>query len=231
MTFIYALIPLYLLGNFHCLGMCGPLVMLLARHKYRYYYFIGRTLSFSLAGLLSSELGVIVTSLFKSSYVSPVLSLLFGSSIIFFGILTFLRISYPGQSWLARRSAPLSLKLGNLMSKDKILPTFLFGFFTIALPCGQTIVVFSLSALTLNPLFGLLNGLLFALLTSPSLFFAMHAAKFLNSRTKKSYHIIIGVIQILIGALATFRGCADLNIIPHWILNPHASSEYHIVFF
>ncbi len=30
---LLALLPLYILGNLHCIGMCGPIVAFLSRHR------------------------------------------------------------------------------------------------------------------------------------------------------------------------------------------------------
>ena len=57
MTLLLTMLPLYLFGNVHCLGMCGPLVMLIGQHHFRYFYFVGRTLSFTLAGGLAGAAG------------------------------------------------------------------------------------------------------------------------------------------------------------------------------
>ena len=60
MSLLITMLPLYLLGNLHCIGMCGPLVMLLGQQRCRAFYFLGRTLSFTLAGLLAGALGSVL---------------------------------------------------------------------------------------------------------------------------------------------------------------------------
>jgi uncharacterized protein len=112
------------------------------------------------------------------------------------------------------------------MLRDQPWPTFLFGFFTIALPCGQTVVVFSACALYGDPFIGLINGLVFALLTSPALFAAMHAHRFFQ-KLKPSYNTIMGGCAVLVGLLSFCRGLAELEYIPHLIIN----SEYHLVIY
>lgn len=116
------------------------------------------------------------------------------------------------------------------MLRDKALPAFLFGFFTLALPCGQTLIVFSACALSGNMFVGLFNGLAFALLTSPSLFLAMKAHSLLH-KAKHYYHTIIGVSALLVGCMAVLRGLAEMGVISHWILNPSSPVHYHLVIF
>ena len=88
------------------------------------------------------------------------------------------------------------------------------------LPCGQTVVVFSACALSGDPFVGLLNGLAFALLTSPSLFLAMQV-RTLFPNAKAYYNKVVGLSAIFVGLLAFCRGFAELEIIPHLALGHH----------
>lgn len=230
MTLFFTLLPLYLFGNLHCMGMCGPLVMLIGQHRFRYFYFAGRTLSFALAGLIAGEVGAVLNAVLQTYHIPIATSFLFGTLLIITGFYTLAQRQYPGFAWLSARLAHANKSLSLLMLQDKMWPTFLFGFFTLFLPCGQTLIVFSACALTGEWQTGLFNGFAFALLTSPSLVVAMHANK-LFKYAKNYYNVIIGGSAIVIGLLAYCRGMAELGTIPHWILNPNAPSQYHIVIY
>lgn len=230
MTLFLSMLPLYLFGNLHCLGMCGPLVMMIGRHRFRSFYFLGRTLSFSLAGLAAGALGAVADTFFSYYHLAEATTFLFGFILLMLGCLTLAGWSYPGHHWLGRRLARVNQSLSLLMLRDQAWPTFLFGFFTLALPCGQTMIVFSACALSGDPLVGLLNGFAFALLTSPSLFFAMQAHALLG-KAKAYYRTVVGVSAIVVGMLALLRGFAVVDLIPHLILNPNAPAQYHIVIF
>lgn len=218
------MLPVYLFGNLHCLGMCGPLVMMIGHHNYRYFYFLGRLLSFSLAGMAAGGVGAVANVFFKHYHFAEATSFLFGGVLLVLGICTLLGWSYPGHQWLSKRMAGVSHRLSLLMMRDKAWPAFLFGFFTLALPCGQTLVVFSACALSGDMLVGLLNGFAFALLTTPSLFLAMQAHAFLRG-ARHYYKAVIGVSALLVGTLAILRGFAEIDMIPHWVVSP----DYHIV--
>lgn len=230
MTLFFTLLPLYLFGNVHCFGMCGPLVMLIGQHRYRYLYFAGRLVSFSLAGFIAGELGAVLHVFLKQYYLAESISLIFGTIIILIGFnilfnwhwLNFIPRLKPLQS--------LNQALSLLILKETPLSTFLFGFFTVALPCGQTLVVFSACALAGDAWIGLMNGFAFALLTTPSLVIAMHTLHFFKT-LKKYYQTILGLSSILVGLLACCRGFAEMGIIPHWVLNPGSPTHYHIVIF
>lgn len=230
MELFLTLLPIYLFGNLHCIGMCGPLVMMLGRHRYRYFYFLGRTLSFSLAGFAAGEAGAVLQAILHHYQISAAASFFFGILILIIGAYTLLGMVPPGQQWLAKRLARFNQTLSLLMLRDQAWPAFLFGFFTIALPCGQTVIVFSACALAGDASTGLLNGMAFALLTSPSLWLAMNAHTLLQ-KLKPYYNVFTGICALCIGVLALCRGLADLEVIPHLVLNPESSPEYHIALY
>ena len=123
---------------------------------------------------------------------------------------------------LASATAPLAM----LPLKEGAAPIFLFGFLTLFLPCGQTLIVFSACALNGSALAGLVNGCAFAFLTSPSLLFAMHAVGWVQ-RHKHLSNQILGGCALIVGFLAICRGLADAGVIPHCVLN----DTYHVVLF
>jgi uncharacterized protein len=214
------MLPFYLFGNLHCIGMCGPLVMMLGRNRFRTFYLIGRILSFSLVGLIAGGLGTVLHLFLKQYHMAVLASFMLGILMIGAGLANLIGFSLPTIHWLASFLAKGNRWLSTLMLKDKPGPIFLFGFFTVTLPCGQTLIVFSACALTGDLYVGLLNGFMFALLTSPSLYFAMHAHALLQ-KAKSYYSLLLGGSALLVGALAICRGLADLEIIPHLILNTH----------
>lgn len=230
MATLLAMLPFYLIGNLHCLGMCGPLVMMIGHHRYQYFYFLGRTLSFTLAGMIAGEIGAVANLVFNYYQLSAWTSFLFGGFILMLGIFTLSKRHIPGTHLLAQSLAPLNQKISLLLLRDQKWPTFLFGLLTIALPCGQSLIVFSACALSGSLSIGMVNGLCFALLTSPSLFFAMKAHLIL-AQLKSYYTVLMGTCAIFIGSIAICRGLADLGLINHlvWDLGPFIN--YHFVFY
>lgn len=212
MPLFLTMLPFYLTGNLHCLGMCGPLVMMIGRHRYRYAYFLGRTLSFSLTAMAAGEAGAVLQGNLQKYHLPELLTFL----------LAFLMIAIAISNWTGWQPVlpiPRFLKTFNtsislLMLKDTIPTTFLFGLLTVILPCGQSLIVFSACALAGDPYVGLFNGFAFALLTSPSLWVAMHTLDFFK-QAKAHYHLFIGWAAFFAGILALCRGLADLGIISH----------------
>lgn len=231
MTLFLSLLPLYLFGNLHCIGMCGPLVMLLGQHRHRNFYFYGRLASFSLAGLLAGELGAVLHLILKHYYLAEIASLACGSAMIGWGIMKVLSMhtsAVVGNTHSLLN--PLHRWVSTLMLKDTGWSTFLFGFFTVALPCGQTLVVFSACALAGSGWIGFWNGFAFALLTTPSLVIAMHSLTFFK-KFKNYDQTILGGCAIVVGVLACCRGLAEIGWISHLVINPEAPTHYHLVIY
>lgn len=225
MTLFLSLFPLYILGNLHCLGMCGPLVMMLGQNPYRYFYFLGRLISYALAGWAAGELGALLHFFLQQFHLAAATSFVFGIFFLCMGI-----AEINGKSlrftWLQKKLEPFNRSLSLLLLKERPWPAFLFGFFTVFLPCGQTLLVFSACALYGDGLVGFLNGAAFALLTSPSLLAAMQLHTLLH-RLKRYYRVSLGCCALLVAGLALCRGMAEMEWIPHWVL----SETYHIVIY
>jgi sulfite exporter TauE/SafE len=200
--------------------------MLLGQHRYRFAYFFGRTLSFTLAGWMAAWIGEVMQGTFQSYGIATTFSFLLGLLISYLGLRILFKRGIPKERLLARLLAPMNQRLSLLLLKDQPFPIFLFGFLTVALPCGQTIIVFSACALALQPWIGAFNGFAFALLTSPSLFLAMQAKR-LFSRFGKWEGQLMGIATLIVGVLAILRGLADGGMIDHLVL----VESYHLVLY
>lgn len=226
MSLLITMLPFYLVGNLHCIGMCGPLVFMLARHRFRYFYFVGRLLSFSLCGLFAGAGGSVLNIFLNEYHLSATISLFFGFTLLFIGLCSLSGFKMGSIKPAAKFMHSFNSALSLLMLRDKPWPTFLFGFFTVALPCGQTLIVFSACALYGYPWTGFINGFCFALLTSPSLIAAMHASFWLQ-KLKPYYRQLTALCGVGVGMIAICRGLAEMDFIPHLIV----SAKYHLVIY
>lgn len=220
------MLPIYLMGNIHCFGMCGPLVMMIGRHKWRALYFLGRILSYTLTGWVAGSLGFVIQLFMSAYHLGAWFSILGGLGLMILGLHTLFKFQLPQIPFLDRKFKRLSQSLSYLLLKDQPLPTFMFGFFTVFLPCGQTLIVFSAIAMMGDAYTGALNGFVFALLTSPSLGIAMQMASFLKKYQNLS-HQVMGYTACLVAGLAFLRGFAELGFIPHLIF----SEKFHLVIY
>src|SRR5262249_40591915 len=105
MTLLLTLLPLYLFGNLHCLGMSGPFVMMIGKHRYRLFYFAGRTLSFTLAGALAGAAGLLLQVFLKEYHIPALASFFFAAFLLCLGLRILFGLTYPGAQWLSLRLA------------------------------------------------------------------------------------------------------------------------------
>ncbi|CDZ80770.1 hypothetical protein BN1013_01293 [Candidatus Rubidus massiliensis] len=228
MALLLSMIPFYLAGNLHCLGMCGPLVMMLGQHKQKYWYFLGRILSYSLTGAIAGGMGAVLNGFLQKFHLGALQALSFGIFIIWIGFSTYFSHRNLLLKWIGKKTSRLTKALTVYFLKNKALGSFLFGFFTVALPCGQTLIVFSACALSGSFLVGLLNGLVFAILTSPSLWLSLWGNKWFKLLSQR-YQVFIVVFSSIIGGVAILRSLAELGIISHKNLINFA--DYHLTLF
>lgn len=215
MALLAAMLPIYLMGNLHCLGMCGPIAMLLSRAPFRVFYLLGRLVSFTLAGFLAGAFGEVLAISLHQAHLSGLLSLVFGGLIFIFGCMILCNVS---QS-LALPLGRFRDQLNQWLFSQEPWPLFLVGILTVALPCGQTLLVFSACALSGSAETGLLNGFAFGLLTTPSLYIAMRGAGWFMY-LKRFYRPVVGGLSLLIGLVAILRALADWGVIPHFGIHP-----------
>jgi hypothetical protein len=203
---------------------------MLSRHPFRQFYFAGRLFSYSLAGLAAGEAGAVLTLFLKPYHFSEAISIAGGLLIVTWGLSLLFNWHFFKSLRHPKIFGGISNMLSTLLLKNTARSTFFFGTATVLLPCGQTLIVFSACALLGDPAAGLFNGFAFALLTTPSLLFAMHAFSFF--KTLKSHaNSIMAACAIAAGVLACCRGFAELGWIPHFVLNPGAKPLYHIVIY
>lgn len=203
--------------------MCGPLVSLLRGHPHKNAYFLGRISGFTIMGLLAGEMGFILQSALKDFHLLALLSLMFSLVLFFQGLTYFTKLSLPRISLLSHALQKISMRLSSLMLKETFFPIFCFGLATLLLPCGQSLLVLSFSAVSGSALLGAINGLLFSLLTTPALFLSLQFFK----KVKFVYPAATASILFFVATLFLLRGLADMDLIPHLILNSH----YHIAIY
>lgn len=211
MTLTLSLLPLFVTGNLHCLGMCGPLVHTLSLHRFKYYYLLGRLCSYTLAGGLSGALGFLASF---GGFASLSIAIGFFLIILAFNQIYPLHFKWPAPNFI------------RLIMRDTPLSVFSFGALTLFLPCGQTLIVFAALALSGSFWIGAINGFLFALLTSPSLVLAMKIKRWMPQSHKIAKAIAFAT-SFAIGLISVLRGLADLGYVKHLTL----SESFHIVLF
>lgn len=198
------------LGSFHCVGMCGSLVLALqARHwYYAITYHLGRSLMYAILGLL---FGLFGRGLYVAGF-QQYLSVFLGISMIIFVLL-------PTQNF------PIFYKFYQkarqffkpMQQENKLFSTFILGFLNGLLPCGLVYAAIFAAISTADAAYGALYMFLFGLGTMPMLLGLSFTQQNIPLKWRTNLAKIVPYFIILVGILLIMRGL-DLGI-PY--ISPH----------
>lgn len=193
-----------LLGSFHCIGMCGPLV--LSIHKgnrdiwQQSYYHIGKLTSYILIGfifgLLSSSLHLFLSQ--------QKLSIIVGLSFLIYFI--FQSIQPTPSSPVARISVKISNFLFKYQFKHPFLKYFTIGLGNGFLPCGlvYTAAVASVASGHIEQSILFMIG--FGLGTIPSLTGIQLIFQLIPEQVKVVWNSMYRYLILIVGILLIMRG-------------------------
>ncbi|MDO5608296.1 MAG: sulfite exporter TauE/SafE family protein [Capnocytophaga sp.] len=208
---LYTAFILGLLGSFHCVGMCGPLTLLLPLDHRRPLkkilqiaaYHFGKTLTYVLLGLVFALIG---KGLFIREYQQH-FSIIVGVLMIAAVVLPFLKI----KTGLLTRPVyfligKVKYALGQQLRNKNAFTVFTIGFFNGFLPCG--LVYMALFGALAQGQFtdSLLYMFVFGLGTVPLMTATIYAGNFLSVKAKRYVQKAIPVVIIIIGGLFILRG-------------------------
>lgn len=200
-----------LLGSFHCVGMCGPIALILPLHKNNVWlkaiqiglYFVGKTLTYGFLGCL---FGFIGKGLFISEYQQN-FSIFVGVIMVILGILSVFEIRFKGfQNTIFSGLTPLKSALGKQLHKKTFFTTLFIGFFNGFLPCGLVYTALFSALATANLSDTILYMVFFGIGTMPLMILVIYLGNFLGVSTRKYIQKIIPYAVILVGILFVFRG-------------------------
>ena len=208
---IYTAFIMGLIGSLHCMGMCGPISMLLPsdpakRNRYligRLIYNGGRIVTYTILGFLVGIIGEEISGFTSQKYLS-----------IIIGVVILLVFIIP-QKWISKLSLlPHVNRFNNLVKsslsiyykKYSLLSQFTFGLLNGLLPCGMVYAALS-GAFLMNHLWqSMLFMTLFGLGTLPM----MLSFSFLGSMVRKLFtfkpKLIYTVSYLVLAIWLIFRG-------------------------
>jgi sulfite exporter TauE/SafE len=217
-----ALLLTGLLGSLgHCLGMCGPLVMMVgvrfraqgaAALPKHFLYHAARISVYTLLGAIVGEIGSLLGLGSRLSSLSGTISLLLGVGIILFGLaylgyLPLGRVEGAGR-WL-NRLMNRALKQGGTAGLIGL------GAANGLLPCGLVYSALLMTASSGGPLSGGLGMLLFGMSTIPALLVVGVGAGVLSVHTRQMLARVAGLLILVVGLQLTLRGLAGLGVMSH----------------
>ena len=202
-------------GSGHCLGMCGPIVVLLESPDgqpgalnptlRRLAYNSGRMLFYVLLGVIAGTLGVVLTKIAGIKIGLSILRILAGLLVIALGLnllFDFRSLSYleKGGTLVWRRLSPLARHVLPISTPARALGA---GFIWGALPCGLVYSSVAIAGTSGSAASGALIMLVFWLGTLPALLLAGASARKLGEWTRRPMlRRVTGLLLVGIGFFA-----------------------------
>lgn len=205
-----------LVSNFHCLGMCGPIALMVpvvgesntSRWLSVLVYNLGRIMTYGVLGLLFGFFGY---GLSLAGIQQP-LSIALGSLII---LVALLQHFYPKLKGMKIPGIGVFTKLKSAFhkrfQKRSYQSNFILGSLNGLLPCGMVYLALVGSIATGDALNGMFFMMMFGLGTVPVMLFTPLFKEFLMRKTKIQFSKVVFVFALCFGSLLILRG-ADLGI-------------------
>ena len=196
-----------LLGSFHCIGMCGPLVLALPASANfvlsRTIYNLGRVVAYGFFGLVLGFIG----SRLNLSGLQQIVSITLGALII-------LTVLVPAQ-FKSRFLAPIGFEKILLVLKKNISAFYRsnnlsanlgIGILNGFLPCGFVYVALSGALIVGNAAVSSLFMIMFGIGTIPAMFAVSFAGKIISVSFRNRVKRFVTAISLIIALLFILRG-------------------------
>jgi sulfite exporter TauE/SafE len=205
----------------HCLGMCGPLVIMVGLQlkssgrsglPYHFLYHSARIAVYALMGALVGVIGSLLGLAGRLNDVAGVASLLLGLGVILFGL------GYLGWLPLGRMEgggAWLTEAMGKALKRGGTPGVALLGALNGLLPCGLVYSALLVAASTGGALSGGLGMVFFGVGTLPPLVLVGMGAAAVSVEARQRLTRIAGALIIVVGLQLLLRGMAALGAVPH----------------
>jgi sulfite exporter TauE/SafE len=200
-----------LISSFHCIGMCGPIALMLPVDRTNqtkkviqiFTYHIGRLSAYAVIGLVFGLLG-------KGLFLAGIQQKL----SIFIGVLMIVVILIP-ERVVARYNfskpvfrfiSKIKTSLGKQFKNKSYKSLFTIGLLNGFLPCGMVYVALFGAIAMQSESFGVLYMILFGLGTVPMMSSVVYLNSFLTIPIRNKIQKVIPFVAIIIGILFIFRG-------------------------
>lgn len=200
-----------LISSLHCVGMCGPIAMMLPVDRSNeakkilqiVVYHLGRITAYASLGLVFGLLG-------KGFYLAGIqqhLSILAGVFMILIVIIPekiFMRYNFSKPVF--RIISKVKSALGNQFKKKNNSALFTIGLLNGYLPCGLVYMALFGALAMQNSTLGVLYMILYGLGTIPLMSLAVYFGGFLSLNLRNKFQKIIPILGVVIGVLFILRG-------------------------
>lgn len=198
-------------GSLHCLGMCGPIVLVLpgdARERGRFLlgrllYNLGRAVTYAFMGAVAGMLGQGIAMAGFQQWLGIVAGGLMILSVIIPA--SVLRRVLPAGRY-DRMLDALKRRMGALLGNASTRSLFTIGLLNGFLPCGLVYMALAGSLVMGSVAGGALYMLLFGLGTLPVMLVASYASGWITGEARKRITRLIPVGVFVLGVLFVLRG-------------------------
>lgn len=197
-------------GSFHCLAMCGPLVMRLPFSQGKrsipqtLLYHLGKSTAYGILGILFGYLG----KAFILFNWQQALSIVAGVVMLALTFLPQINKSLSGKFIFSRQ---MTTVLQQLLQGAKNRHFMALGFLNGFLPCGLVYTALAGATVTANPWFGFLFMFVFGMGTVPSLSLIAFFNQSMQDSWRTKLRTLSVVFSLVVGLLLIVRGL-NLNI-------------------
>ncbi|MCU0403382.1 MAG: sulfite exporter TauE/SafE family protein [Chitinophagaceae bacterium] len=210
---LYSALLLGFAGSFHCLGMCGPIVLGMlgqgsqdkSKNRLTGYllYFSGKTITY---GLLGALFGLFGHGLVLAGF-QQVLSVVMGSIMLLLVFVSIFRVS-----WFHSNRATIFLQnklvpaFGWILQRTSIWSSFLIGLLNGLLPCGLVYIGLTAAVATGHFVQSAEYMLLFGVGTIPVMLAFVIFSGQLSYALKSKLKQVTPVLMALVGTILVLRG-------------------------
>lgn len=208
---LYTAIILGLMSSFHCIGMCGPIAMMLPVDRDNeakkvvqiLVYHVGRITAYASLGLVFGILG----KGFFLAGIQQQLSIFVGVIMILIAIVPEKELAkYNLSKPVYKVIAKVKTSLGSQFKNKSFKSLFTIGLLNGYLPCGMVYAALFGSLAMQNISAGILYMVLFGLGTAPLMSLIVLVSNFVTMPVRNKMQKIIPFVTIFIGILFIIRG-------------------------
>jgi len=194
-----------LVGSFHCVGMCGPIVLAVPGKSIfsKLLYNLGRTVTYALMGLV---IGIIGEGFSLAGY-QQILSVIVGAAMLLIVIFTkYKHFDLPLSGAISKLWIFSKNKLTPLFKSDAAMAPFLIGLINGLLPCGLVYAALFAAVAMGGMLESSLYMILFGLGTAPLLIALSVFGNFLTPALRNKFNRTVPYLLGLVAILIILRG-------------------------
>ncbi|MBI1930927.1 MAG: sulfite exporter TauE/SafE family protein [Ignavibacteriales bacterium] len=204
------------LGSFHCVGMCGPIVLALPTGNSsnsmlilsRVLYNLGRIFTYSFFGAVFGFFGRGITFVGFQRFATIAIGI---SILLYYLLLSRFKGKLSSTFLYQLPSNFVKNSFKKLTKSGSPFELFIFGILNGFLPCGFVYVALAGAITTGNALSGAIFMALFGLGTTPIMLGTALVGKFISINVKRKMNKLIPVFAVVLAIIFILRGL-NLNI-------------------